>query len=884
MLLPKVILAALLLATGAPALAADLYFSEYIEGSSNNKALEIWNGTGASVSLAGYEVAFHFNGSTTAGLTIALTGTVASGDVFVLAHASAVSAILDQADQTGSGGWYNGDDAVVLLNGGLPIDVIGQIGLDPGSQWGTGDQSTQDNTLQRSTSVTAGDPDGSDAFDPAVEWLGQPTDTFTGLGLYPDSGAGPTPLAIAEIQGAGHDSPVEGEFVETAGVVTAVDFNGFYLQDATGDGDPQTSEGIFVFTSTAPTVAVGDGVTVSGTVSEFQPGGATTSNLTTTELTGPSITVNSTGNLLPTPVTLGAAGSLPPTETIDDDAFADFDPESDGIDFHESLEGMRVLVDDALAVSARNVFDEIFTVTDGGAFATRINPRSGITIGELDFNPERIQVQIDGDLLPGFDPAVDTGDALGDVVGVVSYGFGNFEVKATQPFTVTDAGLLPETLDGGDADTLDIATYNVLNLDPKVESLALVVDADDIDDDVGDGRFARLAAHIVDNLQAPDIIGLQEIQDNDGAELTTGTDASLTYTTLIDAIVEAGGPVYEYRDIAPDDDASGGQPGGNIRVGYLFDPARVVFHEHSLLKLLDPDLGDGDAFLDARHPLVGTFEFQGRKVTLINNHFTSKSGSTPLFGLVQPPINAGLDQRIAQAGVVHDFVDGLLAADPDAHVVVLGDLNEFSFFEPIAVLKGVPAPILADPSDSLDELERYSYVFEGNSQDLDHILVSGSLAAVASYDIVHVNVEFQDPASDHDPIVARITFPEVCQPDLGFGGPGGATLAVCGDPLATTGSATMTMAGLPAGAAGFLFFGLTNAPLATHGGVLVPIPAAGIAFLPDTDLDGLISLPVPGALADVPVSIFVQFVYADSSVVPSGFGFTNAVEIQLLGL
>ncbi|MCL4811495.1 MAG: ExeM/NucH family extracellular endonuclease [Vicinamibacteraceae bacterium] len=172
-----------------PARAAaqtDLFFSEYIEGTSNNKALEIYNGTGAPVDLAAgqYNIQMFFNGSTSAGLTINLTGTAASGDVYVVAHSSAVAAILAQADQTNGAGWFNGDDAVVLRKGTTVLDVIGQIGVDPGSQWGAGDQSTADNTLRRKVNLCAGDPDGADAFDPSVEWDGYATDTFDGLGAH----------------------------------------------------------------------------------------------------------------------------------------------------------------------------------------------------------------------------------------------------------------------------------------------------------------------------------------------------------------------------------------------------------------------------------------------------------------------------------------------------------------------------------------------------------------------------------------------------------------------------------------------------------------------------------------------------------------------------
>ncbi|MGQ0606927.1 MAG: ExeM/NucH family extracellular endonuclease [Chloroflexota bacterium] len=173
----------------APTRAAptELFFSEYIEGSSNNKALEIYNGTGAPIDLAAnaYSVQMFFNGSASAGLTLNLTGTVAADDVYVVAQSSAAAAILAQADQTNGAGWFNGDDAVVLRRGDASLDVIGQIGFDPGSQWGSDLTSTADNTLRRKGAIEAGDPDGSDAFDPAVQWDGFATDTFNGLGAHP---------------------------------------------------------------------------------------------------------------------------------------------------------------------------------------------------------------------------------------------------------------------------------------------------------------------------------------------------------------------------------------------------------------------------------------------------------------------------------------------------------------------------------------------------------------------------------------------------------------------------------------------------------------------------------------------------------------------------
>jgi hypothetical protein len=164
----------------------ELFFSEYVEGSSNNRALEIYNGTGSAVDLAAgsYNVQMFFNGSASAGLAINLTGTVANGDVYVIAHVSAIQTILDQADQTSAATWYNGDDAVVLRKGTAIIDVIGQTGFDPGSEWGTDLTGTMDNTLRRKAAIQAGDTVDIDVFDPAIEWDGFATDTIDGLGSH----------------------------------------------------------------------------------------------------------------------------------------------------------------------------------------------------------------------------------------------------------------------------------------------------------------------------------------------------------------------------------------------------------------------------------------------------------------------------------------------------------------------------------------------------------------------------------------------------------------------------------------------------------------------------------------------------------------------------
>jgi predicted extracellular nuclease len=744
----------------AHAAADGLIVSEYVEGSGNNKAVEIWNGGTGAVDLSGYEIRMYFNGSGSPGTTIPLAGTVAPGDVFVLAHAQASEPVLAVADQLSDASWYNGDDAVALAHagGGALVDVIGRIGFDPGAEWGTGLTSTQDHTLRRRAGVTAGDPDGGNAFDPAAEWEGYAQDAFDGLGAHPGTGVPPVTVAIHDIQGAGHASPLAGTVVRASGIVTAVRANGFHLQapDAEADDDDATSEAVFVFTETAPAVDAGDAVTVTGTVTEFVPGGPSSHNLATTELTAIDVEVESTGNALPAPVLIGVGGRTPPTQNIDDDGLAVFEPESDAIDFYESLEGMRVRIAGPRAVSARNAFDEIFVVADDGALATGLNDRGGITIAPGDFNPERVQVQLDATLLPGFDPQVTTGDRLGAVTGVVGYAFGNFEVLPTDPFAVTPAGLAREVSPLAPAPgCVTIAAYNVLNLDPRIEDPDRVADPEaDVDDDVGDGRFDAIATHIVDHLHAPDVVVLEEIQDGDGAEQTGNTDASLTYGTLIEAIDDAGGPDYEFADVAPADDTSGGQPGGNIRVGMLHRPDRCT-RSAPVVSIADPDPADGDAFAGSRRPLHGAFVCNGARIHVIGMHSTSKGGSTPLFGDAQPPVNGGLTRREAQAAAVNAYVDGLLASDPEARIVVVGDMNEFHFGSPYALLAGSP-PVLFSLTERLPPAERYTTMFDGNSEDLDQAFVSAALKDRAEYDVVHVNAEFPERASDHDPVLLRL--------------------------------------------------------------------------------------------------------------------------------
>ena len=851
----------------ARAAPTELFFSEYIEGTSNNKALEIFNGTGAPIDLAanGYAIQMFFNGNPAAGLTIGLTGTVASGDVYVVAQSAASPVILAQADQTNGSGWFNGDDAVLLLKGATVIDSIGQRGFDPGTEWGTGLTSTADNTLRRKAAIEAGDPDPNDVFDPAVQWDGFATDDFTGLGSHivstdaapqvssttPTAGAtgvavnaditvtfsepvttsgswfsiscttsgahaaaasgGPLtftlnpssdfvqdetctvtivgaqvsdndvddppdtmsgnvvwsfttvgpPARIHDIQGAAHRSPLEGHAVSSVpGIVTAKVSNGFFFEDPNPDSNSATSEGMFVFgTPAADAVAIGDAVEVAGFVTEFRPGGATGNNLTQTEISSPEVDVLSSGNALPGPGVVGKGGRIPPDEIIDNDSTGDaevsgvFDPAQDGLDFYESFESMRVRVNKAWVVGPTTDFGEIPIVGDTADRAGIMTNRGGVVVRSNDFNPERIH--LDDRLMPV--PDLNVGDRFGTpVVGILDYSFGNFKLDVSEPFTTISEGLEQEVARDVAANELSVATFNVENLDPG--------DAD--------AKFAELAGLIVHNLKSPDIVALEEIQDNNGPTNDGTTAADQTLAELIAAISAAGGPAYDYRQINPVNNADGGEPGGNIRVGFIFRTDRglsfvdrpggtstaatgVVAGSDGPQLTFSPGRVDptNPAFANSRKPLAGEFIWRGQTIFAIANHFNSKGGDDPLFGRFQPPSRVTETQRHQQAQVVNSFVDSILALDANAKVIVLGDLNDFEFSETLAILEG---GVLDNLVLSLRRPERYTYVFEGNSQVLDHILASRKLyRTLTEYDVVHANAEFADQASDHDPQVAR---------------------------------------------------------------------------------------------------------------------------------
>ena len=571
-------------------------------------------------------------------------------------------------------------------------------------------------------------------------------------------------LRVHDVQGTTRTSPYAGQKVtDVPGIVTGTrtygSSRGFWLQDPTPDDNPATSEGVFVFTSSVPKVAVGDSVTVTGTVSEYVPGGTSTGNQSLTEITKPTITTVSTGNAVPAPTVIGSK-SVPNRYTPAGDTAANgslagltLQPKKYALDYYESLEGMNVQVKNVRVVTATDPYAELWVTVKPHENQTR---RGGTLYGSYDSqNTGRLQIQSLG-AVADF-PVANVGDALaGTTTGPMDFNqYGGYTLVASELGTLKSAGLKRETTKKQSRDELAVATYNVENLDPT------------------DATFEEHASAIVDNLKSPDIVSLEEIQDNNGAKDDGTVAADVTVNKLIDAIVAAGGPTYQWRSIDPTNDTDGGEPGGNIRQVFLFNPERVSFTDraggdattavgvtkvHGKAALtaspgrVDPA---NEAWTASRKPLAGEFVFRGKTVFVIANHLNSKGGDYGLTSQYQPVPRSSEVQRHKQATLVNAFVKSILDVQKNADVITLGDINDFEFSDTTKILEGDGE--LWSAIKSLPKNERYTYDYQGNAQVLDQILISPSIRRDCDfeYDSVHINSEFNDQISDHDPQVLR---------------------------------------------------------------------------------------------------------------------------------
>ncbi|KAI0809472.1 DNase I-like protein [Xylaria sp. FL0064] len=595
--------------------------------------------------------------------------------------------------------------------------------------------------------------------------------------------------SIAEINGNRFLSAYAGKSVtNVTGVVTAKGPSGIWLRSLEPSRDERVSNGIYVYGSALAknaSVATGDVLVLDGKVSEYRSSAA---YLPLTEITYPTVRAVLEHNRTFAPIVLGKDRS-PPTKLFSSldsgDVFGVpnnqslisvvnpvLQPKKYGLDFWESLVGEYVTIKNPRAVGRPNQYGDTWVV---GTWATTgDNKRTGLTVSSKDGNPEAILIT---DPLDGTSNRDDgkLGDELEDITGVVTQEFGFYQIQPLRKLTVISS--LEPTISGATKLTSDgtylgitVGGYNIENFSP------------------GDtAHVTAVASHIVNYLKTPDLLMLQEIQDNNG-ETDDGTvDSGLTLSTLADAVttLSNGSVVYNFTYINPVDGTNGGAPGGNIRNAYLYRPEILQLQggsdavmgdlvtanevlEGPKLKynpgLIDPT---NDAWLDSRKPLVAVWELvssaakkgkgKGKTLFTINVHFTSKGGSSSLHGDARPPVNGGVEQRTAQGNTTGAFVSQILAQDRDALILTVGDFNEYGFVVPVQTFARVSGLEDLDEVVGIPTTERYAYLYDMNSQELDHAFVSKALAKGAKFEHLHINtwLAYDDKTSDHDPSVAK---------------------------------------------------------------------------------------------------------------------------------
>ncbi len=582
---------------------------------------------------------------------------------------------------------------------------------------------------------------------------------------------------INQIQGSGSTSPLAGQSVTTGGIVTATKNNGFFLQtpDAGIDADPNTSEGIFVFTASAPpaAAAIGNFVNISGTVSEFVPSSAP-NQPPVTEIVSPTVASISTGNPLPAPITITAADTTP-----------------NNLENLERFEGMRVRINSLTVVAPTqgSINEPNATVSSNGLFFgvvtgvarplrepgidLSINPPAGApaNVPRFDTNPERLR--IDSDAQPGaLQLNVAAGEIVSNITGPLDYAFVTWSIypDAATPPTVSN---LKSTIPAPQA-TADEFTVSSFNMQRFFDT----TDAPGISDPVltttaFNNRLNKASLVIRNVMRSPDVIGVEEMEN-----LTT---LQTVATKVNNDAVAASQPNPNYQAYLIE-----GNDVGGIDVGFLVKSSRVnvvdVTQVGKNATFIDPNTGS-PTLLNDRPPLVLRASIQpavGAPVafTVIVNHLRSLSSvDDPVDG------NRVRTKRRAQAEYLASLIQGRQTSDPNERIISIGDYNAFQFndgyVDSIGTIKGDPTPAdqvvlasgdlvnpnLTDLLDFLPPTERYSFIFDGNAQVLDHELVNSKMLeifnriAYARNNAGFPQTYYQDSSrperiSDHDIAVA----------------------------------------------------------------------------------------------------------------------------------
>ncbi len=544
---------------------------------------------------------------------------------------------------------------------------------------------------------------------------------------------------INRIQGPGLTSPLAGQTVTTRGVVTGRTGRGFFIQDHEGGLGDEVSHGVFVYERRGKP-PIGSLIEVSGKVIDYTPGD---NDRPTTQIEERETRVLQEKGPKIDPVWLDAEVMRLAPERLRT--------------FLNNLEGMLVgLPADSVFVAPSNLFGDYVVLPPGASVAR--TQQGGVLIDPRD--PEC--------WLPGFRmraygdaPQVNVGTRmLNAIAGPLNFRSGAYQIAFEGGIRVQSNPIEKRSTElRGRASKVTILTLNCFNLDANVESAELVHDGDrDIDDDLGSGRFDGLAQAIVTAANCPDVVALQEIQDNDGAELSEVVSAKGTLESLIRAVKRAGGPHYRWADIPPVSGADGGQPGGNIRNAYLYQPERVSLVADSLQRMGVAS----EVYEDSRKPLVARFEVKGHpgQIEVINVHLASKRHQYGLFAPNRPGFDPRLALRVQQAEFIAKHTALLRSQEIDYYIT--GDFNDFEFSPTLQaltedhstnLLERVPSPL------------RFDYNHRGLSQALMHGVVANRQlqGRTAEYEILHANAllgarpgQTGSKPSDHAYVIARL--------------------------------------------------------------------------------------------------------------------------------
>lgn len=604
-------------------------------------------------------------------------------------------------------------------------------------------------------------------------------------------------LPIHRIQGPSHRSPYYGREVTTEGIVTAVGSVQWYpggidviIQSREPDQDPRTSEGLHVYLKSderAP--EIGDLVRVRGVVYEHLG----TNGLGMTSLREiSSLETLASGQPLPDPIVLGRGGRAIPDRVISSfrgnlnlKTALDL---NEGIDFWESLEGMRIQIQSPQVVGFRGGLEEfeslkpksymtLFVRPDGDQPVRQLTKGGGIVIDETrnDFNPEILQISTNHLSRPvNTDKVFNVGTRIeGSVRGVLVYersmfGSGEFNLvlpeeqdSITEAFKKAPAKTAelherPVTRLVAGPDELTVATFNIENLGGSQKR-----------------RLQKLAEAIEINLKCPDILNLVEVQDENGVSFTGGSAAERTLLNLIE-LLNCGGRDYRPLNIDPVNNSEGGQPGGNIRVAMIYDAAKVGFtprraagaltetvigRDGRLMQNPGRVFPNAEVFQGTRKSLVAEFTFRGEQIIVIANHFNSKLGDSSMWSAVQPPAFLSENRRILIADRINDFIEHLALKAPKAHVIVAGDFNAYLTENSMRVLEGQHLKNLLLVDGLVPPDQRYTTNYNGNSQAIDFIFVNRNLLNRSpEVEVLNINSDFMGRLSDHDPVISKFKF------------------------------------------------------------------------------------------------------------------------------